>query len=81
MLDHRHLADECRVAFAAWKGFDSPLRHAAAAATCAATGGGGDEHRIWWHVEAESEAAALEMLPPYVAERTEASPVREVPIP
>jgi hypothetical protein len=81
MLDHRHRPDECRVAFAAWKGFDSPLRRAAAAATCAARGGDGGEHRIWWTVEAVSEGAALEMLPPYVAERTEVSPVREVPIP
>jgi hypothetical protein len=81
MLDHCHLPDECRVAFAAWKGFDSPLRHDAAFSSCAAGERGGGEHRIWWTVEAVDARAALGMLPPYVAERTEVNPITEVPIP
>lgn len=71
VLTHRHAAQECRIAFAAWRGFDSPLRHAAAEASCAAADG---EHTIWWRVEAPDADGAL-------AQRTEASPVREVSIP
>jgi hypothetical protein len=76
MLSHSHTPGECRVAFAAWNGFDSPLRGHAALASCEAGG-----HSLWWTVEAESADAALAQLPGYVAERTEASPVSEVPIP
>jgi hypothetical protein len=36
---------------------------------------------VWWIVEAADSAAALSQLPPYVAERTVAEEVREVPIP
>ena len=81
MLDHRHLPEECRVAFAAWKGFESPLRHEAAFSSCASGNGEGEDHRIWWTVDATDAGAALSMLPPYVAERTEVKPVSEVPIP
>jgi hypothetical protein len=38
-------------------------------------------HAIWWTVEAGSEEEALALLPVYVAERTTATPVREVEIP
>ena len=31
-LHHSHEPDECETAFAAWKGFESPLRHRPAAA-------------------------------------------------
>jgi hypothetical protein len=81
MLDHRHLPDECRIAFAAWRGFDSPLRHDAAFSSCGSGNGACDEHRIWWTVEAADANAALAMLPPYVAERTEVNPIGEVRIP
>ena len=78
MLVHTHSPAECRIAFAAWRGFDSPLRHAATAGSCAESG---DIHRIWWAVEAEDERAAFECLPPWVAERTVAERVSQVTIP
>jgi hypothetical protein len=76
MLSHSHRAEECRTAYAAWNGFDSPLRRRETLASCA---GGG--HRIFWTVQAPDRRAALAQLPPYVAERTEVSEVREVSIP
>jgi uncharacterized membrane protein YdfJ with MMPL/SSD domain len=36
---------------------------------------------IWWRVEAPDLAAALSLVPPYVAERTEPIEVRDVEIP
>ncbi len=81
MLDHRHLPEECGIAFAAWRGFESPLRHDVALSSCASEGAGRDPHRIWWAVEARDAHAALAMLPPYVAQRTAARPMSEVPIP
>jgi hypothetical protein len=80
MLTHRHEPGECRVAFAAWRGFESPLRHAAAVASCASVDGD-DRHHIWWQVDAEDAGTALAQLPAYVAERTEVSPIAEVSIP
>ena len=62
--------------FASFKGYESPLRHEATLASCRSGG-----HAIWWTVEAESEAAALRMLPAYVAERTTVARVSEVAIP
>ena len=38
-------------------------------------------HRIWWELEAETEAEALSQLPHYVAERTTVTPVRLVQMP
>lgn len=76
LLCHRHAPRNCPVAFAAWKGCDSPLRHRPALASCA-TGG----HAVWWTVVAADEGAALAHLPPYVARTTEVVPVREVTIP
>jgi hypothetical protein len=76
MLAHRHEPTECRVAFAAWRGFDSPLRHEKTLASCANGG-----HSLWWTVEASSESDALSQLPDYVAERTEVSEVSQVPLP
>ena len=76
LLQHRHEPEKCGVAFAAFKGHQSPLRHAATFASCAAGG-----HEIWWVVEADSPAQALALLPHYVAQRTTATPVREVKIP
>ena len=76
LLHHRHDALECDTAFAAWQGFASPLRSQPAASTCLAGG-----HAVWWRVEAPDRAAALALLPPYVARRTDAIPIRDVQIP
>lgn len=76
VLTHAHPPDECRVVAAAWRGFASPLRHGRTLGSCA-TGG----HRLWWTVEATDGRAALALLPPYIADRTDAEEVREVPIP
>jgi hypothetical protein len=76
MLSHHHHARECGVVFASFKGYQSPLRHHPTLASC---GSGG--HAIWWTVDASSEADALGQLPDYVAARTIAAQVSEVPIP
>ena len=67
LLAHRHQPDECAVAFAAWKGFDSPLRQSAVLCSCRSGG-----HRLWVVVPAATADAALLQLPPYVAARTAA---------
>ncbi|HYY22511.1 MAG TPA: hypothetical protein VE780_11600 [Thermoleophilaceae bacterium] len=76
VLSHSHLPDECAIAIAAWKAFPSPLRNGRPLGSCASGG-----HRLWWTVEAANLGAALAQLPPYVAERTIAEEVREVPLP
>jgi hypothetical protein len=76
LLHHQHAPGECPAAFAAWLGFDSPLRGAAAACTCLDGG-----HALWWRVESPNRQAALALLPPYVAHRTDAIAVRDVQIP
>ncbi len=76
LLHHQHDAAECATAFAAWTGFKSPLRHRHAASNCL-TGG----HSVWWRVHADDAAAALALLPRYVARRTVPIEVREVEIP
>ena len=75
-LHHHHRADECPVAYAAWQGFASPLRHHVTLASCAVGG-----HEIWWDVEAETAANALAHLPRYVADRSKAIQVSEIEIP
>jgi hypothetical protein len=37
--------------------------------------------RLWWKVDAPDAAFALVLLPPYVAARSTAEPIRELPIP
>ena len=76
MLSHRHKPEECRAAFASWKGFESPLRRTSTTGSCAQGG-----HALWWTVEAQDEQDALAKLPPYIAQRTEATHVSEVKIP
>jgi hypothetical protein len=75
-LQHRHEADECPAVYAAWRGFDSPLRRSPTVASCREGG-----HAIWWDVDAPDGQRALELLPPFVALRTTAVPVSEVVIP
>jgi len=76
LVHHRHEPRECGIAFAAFKGHGSPLRHRAALASCP-TGG----HAIWWSVEAASEQDALRQLPYFVARRSTIAQVSEVVIP
>ncbi len=76
LISHHHADTECRAAFAAWRGFASPLRGRPTTSSCT-TG----DHRVWWTVKAPNAAAALALLPPFVAARSEATPVREVAIP
>jgi hypothetical protein len=76
VLSHRHLPDECVATFAAWHGFDSPLRGSDAVSSCLE-----GTHGLWWRVEAESAERALALLPPFVAQRSEVAEVRKVPIP
>jgi hypothetical protein len=76
LLHHRHTARECAAAFAAWQGFDSPLRRHWVPSTCLEGG-----HAVWWRVEAPDPQTALAFLPPYVAHRTDAIAVRDIQIP
>jgi hypothetical protein len=76
LVHHRHEPHQCGIAFTAFKGHDSPLRHRAALASCA-TGG----HAIWWALEAASEDDALRQLPFYVAQRSTVTQVTAVEIP
>ena len=79
MLTHRHLPTECATAFAAWRGFLSPLRQEETVCTCEE--GSEAEHRMWWIVEADDPESALALLPEWLAERSETSRVAEVRIP
>lgn len=76
VLWHRHEPKECRIAFASWKGFESPLRRAPVLASCVAGG-----HALLWTVDADNVQHALSLLPPFVARRTEAVAVTETTIP
>ena len=76
LLHHEHSADECDAAFAAWTGFDSPLRHRPAASTCLAGG-----HALWWRVEAADGDSALGLLPRFLRRRTRVVSIRDVEIP
>ena len=76
LIHHRHEPRECGVAFASFKGHESPLRHQATLSSCAFGG-----HAIWWSVDADGEAEALGLLPFFVAERATATRVDEVDIP
>lgn len=76
VLHHHHEPAECAAAFAAWRGFASPLRGRATTSSCLAGG-----HDVWWLVTASGAPAALALLPTYVAERTRVARVRDVLIP
>jgi hypothetical protein len=76
LIEHRHADEACGAAFAAWRGFASPLRHGSALSTCAQGG-----HALWWVVEAADEPAALALLPRFVARRATVLAVEPVSIP
>ena len=76
LLHHCHQPHECGIVFASFKGNASPLRRRATLASCPSGG-----HEIWWTVEADTEADALQLLPFYVAQRTTVKRVSEVEIP
>jgi hypothetical protein len=76
LLHHQHEPGKCGVAFAAFKGHSSPLRHAPAVASCLSGG-----HEVWWLVEAPGPDQALDQLPFFVAERSTVTEIREVHIP
>jgi hypothetical protein len=76
LIHHKHEPRECPAAFAAWKGFASPLRRETTIASCLAGG-----HEIWWEVTAPGETAALAQLPQYVARRSKAIPISDVRVP
>jgi hypothetical protein len=76
LLHNRHEPHECGIVFAAFRGYQSPLRHRPTLASCRSGG-----HAIWWTVQAASENDARALLPFYVAERTTATMVSEVEIP
>ena len=76
LIHHTHEPRECRAAFAAWKGFTSPLRHRATIGSCLAGG-----HEVWWTTEAVSEQDAMAQLPHYVAARAQVTRVSEVQVP
>jgi hypothetical protein len=74
LVHHRHEPHECGIAYTAFTGHESSLRHRATLASCPSGG-----HAIWWAVDAATEALAL--LPFFVAERSTATRVSEVEIP
>jgi hypothetical protein len=76
LLHHEHEARECDATFAAWQGFQSPLRRRFAPSSCLAGG-----HGLWWQVGAPDSHAALALLPRFVAQRTQSIQIREVQIP
>jgi hypothetical protein len=76
VLWHEHTADECRHAFAAWQGFDSPLRHRDGLGACLF-----GDHVLFWAIEAATATDARSLLPDYVAARTHVREVRRVRIP
>jgi hypothetical protein len=76
LLHHRHEPQECGVAFAAWKGHDSPLRGQETFGTCRAGG-----HEIWWLVDAASTDEALGQLPYFLGQRTTAAEISAIAIP
>jgi hypothetical protein len=76
LIHHRHDADDCGVVFASFRGFASPLRRSTTLGSCPCDG-----HDIWWSVEADDEAAALDLLPFYVATRATVTRVGAIRIP
>jgi hypothetical protein len=76
LVQHQHEPHQCGIAFAAFRGHDSALRHRAALGSCEYGG-----HAIWWEVEAASEQEALGQLPFFLAQRSSVTRVADVVIP
>jgi hypothetical protein len=76
LLHHQHEPSQCGVAYTAFKGEPSPLRHRAALASCL-TGG----HEMWWVVDASSPDDARGQLPHFLATRSTVTMITEVEIP
>ena len=76
VIHHRHEPSECGAVYASFQGFPSPLRRRPVAASCDHGG-----HDIWWFVEAETAARAMEMVPAFVAARSAVAQVERVLIP
>ncbi|HKP17230.1 MAG TPA: hypothetical protein VJT84_02045 [Gaiellaceae bacterium] len=76
ILWHAHRPEECRIAYAAWRGFDSPLRREVTLGSCVDGG-----HELWWTVVADDAASALAQLPFFLAARTRLSEVTATQIP
>jgi hypothetical protein len=76
LVHHRHAPHQCGIAFTAFKGHQSTLRHRAALASCASGG-----HAIWWEIEAADEDDTRRQLPFFVAQRSTVTRVIEVVIP
>jgi hypothetical protein len=76
ILHHSHEATECGIAFAAWRGFESELRHRHTVGTCSLGG-----HELWFFVDAPTCDGALAQLPPWLAARTRTIQIGEVSIP
>jgi hypothetical protein len=76
LLHHTHRPQECGAAFASFTGHESPLRRRPTIGSCLFGG-----HEIWWIVSAASEAAALQLLPHYIAQRTTVVAIACVEIP
>jgi hypothetical protein len=81
VLSHRHAPQDCGVAFAAWRGFESPLRHTSALGSCPSDGADQAEHLLIWTVDAAGPEQALALLPRWLADRAEVRRVGEVSIP
>jgi hypothetical protein len=83
-LIHRHTPAECSISYAAWNGFDSPLRGRTVQSTCARHEVGdparGLGHEVFLSDRARDADSAMAQLPPYVRERTRAREVTEVMI-
>lgn len=73
LLRHSHDAADCEVAFAAWKGFASPLSGTTLLSSCP-----GGEHDVYAVVTALGPDEALGQLPPWVRSRATATLVRDV---
>lgn len=88
VLIHQHTPAECTIAYAAWNGFDSPLRGRTVQSTCArhvsqqpaGVASASPMHEIWWTAHAKDETSALTQLPAYVRERTKAREVSEMTV-
>jgi hypothetical protein len=76
LLYHRHTPNDCAATFAAWNGFQSPLRGTSTCSTCSF-----GAHEIWWNVTAHDDREALATLPKYVAGRTVAIRVALIEMP